>query len=314
MMDTLQLIAAYWRGDLKGEVLQQFEERLQSDATFAEEVADYQRVETIGKYLNHELKGAELEAFEAQLVVDKDLAAELMEYADESIYEDLTTYLQLLGEQVELEKTFKELSEAYKKDLEGESLKVSHKATSTSTPKSTNTTLPKSISETSRRLWIVAAIAAVLAIAFFISPFFKQPSLEVLYASNIEVDKKASFSTKGNAEDVLSKGAQAFNQGKYTVAIEAFESYLSTHQDDNEVKRYTGIAYLELKQPDKEIERDSFDKAIRLFEALGEADKNWYLALAYLKQGNTEKTKEYLLQIATHNIHYSKAKKILSQL
>lgn len=302
-MNSLETIAAYWKGELQGEALQQFEERLQSDEAFAAEVADYHRTETIGKYLNGELKEGELKIFEAQLASDEELAAEVEEYQNDSLYQDLTDDLQLLGQQMELEETLKEVGATYKKDLEAAatSLKVEHQQT----PSKATKTPSKNKIKSSRLWWIGIAAAAVLAVVFIGIQFFTPPSPEALYAVSIDKQNIANFGTKSSStEKKLKKGQDAFKQEKYEEVIEI----LGNMEDSNdEVKVCLGVAYLELNK---------YSEAIETLESIeNEGKKKWYLALAYLKQGNIEKTKEFLLEIDDpHDYYYPKAKKLLSNL
>jgi len=282
-MDSLQSIAAYCRGELKGETLRQFEERLESDVAFAAEVADYQHTETIGKYLNGELEGEELKVFEVQLAEDKELTAEVKEYEDDSLYQNLTSDLQILGKQLELEETLKELSESYKKDMELNPLKVASKQTPSDTAKP-----DKKPSIFSKHLWIVIpAIAAVLTMVFLFPQLFSPSSPETLYASYLEKDKIANFTTKGDT-DLLSKSEVAFRSEKYEVAIELLEQ---VEFQDDKVKIALGVAYLENKP-------SQTGKGIEIFQTMeNDIDKNWYLALAYLKQNKVAKAKESLKKV-----------------
>ncbi len=321
-MDALQSIVAYCKGELTGDALQKFEKRLQSDAAFAEEVTDYQRIKTIDKYLNQTLEGKELEEFNAMLENDSTFAEEVAEYEqlwqleqEENIggssnnvfhegsedYQNLTGNLQVLGKQLELEEILEGITASYKSDLQPPDLSVRH------SPKASTETPPKQ--NKIRRLWIAStAIAAIIAGLVFLPQFLAPPNPTTIYANYI-AQEKANFATKGDGDDLLLEGAAAFNDKDYPKAIQAFDNYLqitSEGRDAYKVKIYKGIAHLEEKES---------DRAIELFKDLKTGDQNWYLALVYLKLDNAKEAKKYLEKIVnTPSNHASKAKKLLKKL
>lgn len=325
-MDALQSIVAYSKGELTGNALQKFEERLKSDTAFAEEVADYQRLKSIDKYLNKTLEGKALEEFKATLANDSAFAEEVAEYEqfwqleqEENIggdsndvsqeeleeYHKLTDNLQFLGKQLELKETLEEITAFYKNDGETSPLNVSH---SVEAPNSSNSIHPPK-KNINRRLWIFStALAAMLAGLIFLPQFLAPPNPTSIYANYI-AEEKASFGTKGVGDDLLLEGEKAFNDKNYRKAIQAFDSYLrvdSTGKNVYKVKIYKGIAHLE---------ENEFDEAIELFESLRTGDQNWYLALAYLKQDNVEEAKKYLQKLVNvPSNHATEAKKLLKKL
>ena len=130
---------------------------------------------------------------------------------------------------------------------------------------------------------------------------------EALFAGNFKPDTIPEI-TEGPLEDAFA----LYRENEYAEAAEEF-----ANSDLNKITRglqadpkltsfyadyYAGISYLAIKEPTKAIVE--LNKA--LSKAPGESYKvkvQWYLALAYLKDGDLENAKELLNNISSNNLN-----------
>ena len=121
----------------------------------------------------------------------------------------------------------------------------------------------------------------------------------------------AAFTRMSGGAGELSRAEQAFNNKDYATAALQLEAFLEGEPDDTEARYFLGISYLETGQ---------YDKADRLFRQLLEGNSAytyegaWYLALSFLRQGNTTATREYLERIPEGSDRYGKAQELLGKL
>lgn len=115
-----------------------------------------------------------------------------------------------------------------------------------------------------------------------------------------------------NVKDQLTKAFIAYENKDYDIALVQFENLYNT-STQSELLFYQGICYLEMNKPNLAIE--SFLRHKNLNDDLS-GKTNWYLALAYLKAEEKDKTKMFLEEIMKNksNYNYEKAKSLLSEL
>ncbi len=158
-----------------------------------------------------------------------------------------------------------------------------------------------------RMITVVAAAAAIVTLLLVFNPFQEATSAEGLYAAyyerpaapeqlDVTVDQDSlirmahvHFNAKDNE-----KAAAIYEQLLYTDDTQAFDKASEAH-------RLLGICYLELNQPDKAIAEF---KQVTAYTELAD----WYIALAYLKKGDTEAGKQQLTQIISDPKHFYRAK------
>ena len=104
-----------------------------------------------------------------------------------------------------------------------------------------------------------------------------------------------------------------YQEGDYQASYEILKNYISKHFDDQTAHFYFGLNALEL---------NLYDQAIDEF-ALVEQDTispfalhaRWYLAMTYLKTGNSKSARLFLQRLADNdNMYSAEAKKILKKI
>ena len=117
---------------------------------------------------------------------------------------------------------------------------------------------------------------------------------------------------KGSNDKLLSAGMYYYDIAKYDSAIMFYDKILEDNTQNTEVLFYKGICLLAT---------DKQDEATGIFNEITQDNKSpfkdqakWYLALAYIKEGNSVKAKEVLSGISKGSSNYEKAKKLLRQL
>lgn len=104
------------------------------------------------------------------------------------------------------------------------------------------------------------------------------------------------------------KAYEAYERGDYTSAVQFFEKMVN----DTNSKFYLGLSYLN---------EQKLVSAIPIFESIiaknlkFKDEANWYLALAYVKQGKVDEAKEVLKDIISlQSFNYAKAKELLQEI
>lgn len=153
---------------------------------------------------------------------------------------------------------------------------------------------------------------------WFITERLKTPedALTGLYEANAKPCMNY-WTTDTGFVDTVSMQAQAmklYDEGEYTLALEAFQRFEPQAKDEALYNLYLGICYLK---------SDFANLAINHFvEASDEFNKfemiqlsKWYLALAYLKAGQEKEAVHHLKEIVELNgPHRYKSEEILKQL
>jgi len=170
--------------------------------------------------------------------------------------------------------------------------------------------LPDQKSKPYRRRFIYAtAAASVLLMVFIWSTFLvdaPQTTQKDLFASYYEPYRNVIAPIERS--DVASAQNEAFEfyeNGKYEEALQAFNT-LYELEPKADVLFYKSMSLLSLK---------NYQEAIPILESLLSSDAElrnhapWYLALAYLETGATEKARNLLLIISKQNSNYYNEKK-----
>ena len=159
------------------------------------------------------------------------------------------------------------------------------------------------------KLWLypIASVAAVVLVLLMLTipkfnyyPIFKDDSSKSLYIAYFEMP-----------EMIISRGSSAFSdfydKGQYKEALESVD--VDDFTNDVLLKFYVSACYMNT---------GNMQKAIQYLYELHKAYPNWqevqwYLALCYLKEKQTDKAKE-LLQYIDEEEHIDKAQAILGKL
>lgn len=154
----------------------------------------------------------------------------------------------------------------------------------------------------------ITAIFLFLFFAFaatwFITEKMKAPedTLTSLYDANIKPCMNY-WTTDPNFKDTVSLQAHAmklYDEGEYTLALEAFQRYEPNADDEALFNLYLGICYLKSDFANLAISHLSESTELaKKFEMIQMS--KWYLALAYLKAGQQKEAVEKLKQLVEVN-------------
>ncbi len=173
--------------------------------------------------------------------------------------------------------------------------------------------LPKSTSGTNKkdsifylstfRLAIAASVTGIIAIIIYTTLFSgKRPANEqAIYMAYFKPLTYPDATVRGNADTTeQAKAAQAYEQEDYFAAVKYYEQLVSHQPENAKNNLFLGISLLATNQP---------KKAIDIFRSIKEPaayhfDIQWYLALAYLKNKETEQALAILQQLAKEDNYY----------
>ena len=225
-----------------------------------------ERYEHIEQYLKGELEKAQQEAFEKEIQADDQLAAQVEFYRQ--AMESVALGVKREQESADLSETLNSLGSKY-----------FHEKPSSSRP-----------------LWLwmgsIAAVIVLLVGVYF--GIFRPPLHERLYHEFVShEDLPVMLSSSPEAEGKA--GIQLFNQGEYAEALPHLETLYQQKSEDFRVLNAIGICQLELGQFGEA--QASFTQLIESSEIFRDQGQ-WYLALVYLKQGELEKCKVELENLA----------------
>ncbi len=116
--------------------------------------------------------------------------------------------------------------------------------------------------------------------------------------------------SRGDGNVALQNIMKSYTQGNYNDVISALEKYPDSLKN-TQLQLYLGNSYLNTKQEQKAIiQFKNIQKTSQYYE-----NGRWYLALTYLKQGNSKKSKSILKEIVQYNgIYKENAVKLLEAL
>jgi tetratricopeptide (TPR) repeat protein len=119
-----------------------------------------------------------------------------------------------------------------------------------------------------------------------------------------------SISGPVKIEEQISEAAKAYNQQDYAKAARLFGSAFESKPNDKDIAFFAGVSYLCNGKPDLAIRYLS-----PLLPDTGDGRLSWYLALAYLQQGNKPETNRLLEQLKSKNVTFSqRAEALLNEL
>lgn len=164
----------------------------------------------------------------------------------------------------------------------------------------------------------ISLVLIVFASAWMINQKFRAPeeSLKTIYSNNIKPCMNY-WTTDTAFTDTISAQAMAmrlYDQGEYVLALEAFQRFEPTKEDEALYNLYIGICYLKADFDNLAITH--LLEAVDLFKSYDRIQMSrWYLSLAYLKAGIQKEAVDNLQQIVELNApQKSQAKAILSEI
>ena len=160
-----------------------------------------------------------------------------------------------------------------------------------------------------RTLAIAASILLFCALVFLLRP--TTPSYDNLYLINIELPQ-SSFSSMMSSSDLDTLLGNVFNEvnkGEYEKALAQLEDIMADHPDLDSALIARGYIYLRSKQTSMAVA--DFKKVIEN-KGIMSPRAEWYLALAYVQDHNSEEALKVLEGIAGNNGHeFNTAAKVL---
>ncbi len=165
--------------------------------------------------------------------------------------------------------------------------------------------------------WIraVAAIGLLLLIPSYF--LFKTPSNEALVTAYYDAPRSTYYQqVRGGQEDTDGAITQAFElyeTGSYSAAQEALANLIPEHPDKPDLKFYQGVAALAAGNSKAAVTLLTESLEINYQNVNQQAP--WYLALAYLQQGNVAEARIYLEQtINADPRHQRNAEELLAKI
>ncbi|WKV10897.1 tetratricopeptide repeat protein [Marivirga harenae] len=157
--------------------------------------------------------------------------------------------------------------------------------------------------------WLKMAIAASVIVAiglyFYLGNISKPQYDEIAQIPNLHL------TVRGNDNGIYTKAENAFNEKQYADAIEFFNQILEQNEEEQSIKLYRAIAYMELGAETKA--RDLFEEILQTQSGYAE-EALWYAALNELKVKRYSACKVYLSKIKPSASRYEDAKNLLEEL
>jgi tetratricopeptide (TPR) repeat protein len=167
-----------------------------------------------------------------------------------------------------------------------------------------------------RLIWLSAAAIAILAAVISILIFrpFRSKPVQDLYATYYrEYPVSSDIYDPFRADDDLLFAMKVYEAGDFERAAVLFEMLADSSESTAMPLFYAGHAYLHLNRTDRAIEL--FKELLTEVPPDLEPANRWYLALAYLRIGESEMAKEELLQIGAVDSPYRRvARRLLRDL
>ncbi|MFT4661693.1 MAG: tetratricopeptide (TPR) repeat protein [Patiriisocius sp.] len=238
---------------------------------------DYEEIE---RYVNDQMNEVEKSAFKNKLKADDKLQEEVKVYSD--VVLNLKRKYENIDEVNKLKLTLANKGNEYFKEDGGG--KIIH---------------------LKKYLMAAAAIAAIFVVGFFI--FGPKESLYDQYAQFNPVNVQV----KGDLDQDLVDGVRKYNAKEFLESDKFLRSYLKNYPEDVQIHFVMGSSYMQQEKHDNALiifGSDIIQNSIFKYKA------DWYIALIYLKQGNTEECKKILNLINQNSSYYSDAQSLMREL
>jgi TolA-binding protein len=175
--------------------------------------------------------------------------------------------------------------------------------------------------------WIAAAaIFTLIAGLCFVSP----PNSDQVFENNFmahednisqELDMMLSTRSAGHNDNdeshaslrMIREGMEYYNAKEYEKAIPIFQEYLEKHKeasDYEQVEFYLAVSFL--SQGETERCAKILTQLAKTSDLALQEDAKWYLSLAYARNGQTDEARTQLESLATSDKYAAKANKILN--
>jgi tetratricopeptide (TPR) repeat protein len=158
------------------------------------------------------------------------------------------------------------------------------------------------------------AASIVLLIALSLWQVISLDSPQKLFADNYQ-PYAPDISTRSDytSNDKLQLFCLLYQEGDYKQSFELLQTYLASHPDNQTASFYLSLNAIELTKYKLAI--SELNKIQNDATSPYNLHARWYLAMAYLKDGNTSEARKYLTFIMKDDNYYSKkASRILKKL
>ena len=298
-------IDAFLEGELQGEELTSFEQELNSN----DELVD-------GVFWAKAIKGG-IEKHQKRSEISNLLETIHCDLEEEGVFNDIKEYTE---REVIIEKAVqKAIKTDYKKELRDLHLELE---------KEGKLNVARATGKVKRLTAIrYLAAAAVIGLLLVAGLFYFPRGEQDMFANNFEPyedvlsgDVEIVLSERGAALDVealeaLQKGLKDYQKENYEQAIPVFEQYLKSsakEYKEKDVQFYLAVSNLAIGNNLKAIE--GFESLLKSEKFKLKTASQWYLALAYLKNGQKDQAKPLLEGLKSNEKYIDKVQKILEGL
>lgn len=157
------------------------------------------------------------------------------------------------------------------------------------------------------------AVAGVFAVAVGLYLFIPQ-------GDNLSPSNNITLSTRGGSGDdkehaslrIIREGMEYYNNKEYDKAIPIFQEYLEKNKEASDyyqIQFYLAVSFL--NQGETERSAKLLEQLTKVSDKMLQEDAKWYLSLAYARTGENEKAKEQLQDLVNSERYAAKAEKIL---
>ena len=150
------------------------------------------------------------------------------------------------------------------------------------------------------RKWLPYATAACLILIVALYFIFQSPAPSQLAANYIHDNYNHLSLSMDASRDSIQLGMAAYNNKQYTVALSYFEGITTSHPDNSNAKKFTGLSYLQLKDYDNALEQF---KSLSAMNGLFSNEGDFLQAVTLLQRNapNDKEQAKILLQKVVSN-------------
>ncbi|MEX1001910.1 MAG: hypothetical protein WDZ35_07335 [Crocinitomicaceae bacterium] len=166
--------------------------------------------------------------------------------------------------------------------------------------------------KSSKSLWYKVAAAVVLLLAVSTYFLFENTNQgEELYAKYYEKELGFPVTLSTDHDKKFNESMNLFRNEEYERSLSGFQELLRTNSENDTLRYFIGVCFMEMNEPKKALKTFSFDFKNSLFKEKVEFRK----ALIYLKIEEYDKVRQLLLDIVNNPDHayFTVSNKILKE-
>lgn len=168
-----------------------------------------------------------------------------------------------------------------------------------------------------KNYWLIAASVSVLALMATAYFLFLSPAAQPddLYAQHFSLPPDNLTIRGDDNQQLLNEAMALYNDQQFAQALQHFEAWEAQHADSIPVIFYSAISHMAMGEMQPAIEKLQLIMLDRTANNAYTAASRWYLALAYLQDGEKIKAEDLLKDLAGGSSSYApKAGNLLEQL